>query len=796
MHALALTFLEPWLLAGLLAAGIPFVLHLLSSVRAQEVNFPTLRFMQLSMEKTAHRRRIQHWLLLLLRAALLAMLALAVAQPISKATGNWLGGNPYAAVVILDNGMSMSTRCGGGNRLAQAKAQAQSLLGGDKGSRPAMVALLTTSGGGSSEMTASLPRNATGSDGVSQATVGYGAALLGRRLATAIDMLAKQPYAQKSIYIFSDLQKARFEDPSVGEALSRAKDVHLFVINAAGSKPVDNVGITDLEITGRRVVDSTLEFAVTLVNSSPAERVVDVALGLDGVSAPLYTARKSLSASGKAGATGTVHFRHRFAKPGQVIGEVHIAPATGGVPYNDDLAADNVRRFCLDIGGRVKSLVVSGSGAASVADVPPASSSGALPVDAEDHSLMVGLALDPFDTPVYDDSVARPIIKSATAARDFSAGSLSGMDAVYFCDVPSFTPAQAQAIAKFAQGGGTCVLFLGPGTQLDNYNKLLLDDVKVEGGLLPGKLAPAVGQVGLDADATRVDYVDTEHPYFAGLHKTRGEYLGAQVQRYYRLEQSPRPSRVLMRLSTGEPLMLEKPFGQGRVVLCLTTASAQWTNLPLKDIFLCMVSRMSLLARQDLWRDNMYLPDATVTIRPPPVNGTDPADLPGAKIKVTLPGEGGAPGKDTVTLDLAKTAQGTIASFNQTALPGIYTWELVWRHTGVVPYGQPANVATTAPGATVGGTFVVNPVGRESVLDAASPPALAQTWNKLGVKNLYIADTLDQANQQAAAQSKGRNWWDTLAALAILLLVAEALFANRPRRQSDAVPARFNPKSS
>src|ERR1035437_807813 len=99
MLTLALTFLEPWLLAGLLAAGIPFVLHLLSSVRAQEVQFPTLRFMQLSMEKTAHRRRIQHWLLLLLRAALLAMLARAVAQPISQATGNWLGGNPYAAVV-------------------------------------------------------------------------------------------------------------------------------------------------------------------------------------------------------------------------------------------------------------------------------------------------------------------------------------------------------------------------------------------------------------------------------------------------------------------------------------------------------------------------------------------------------------------------------------------------------------------------------------------------------------------------------------------------------------------------
>jgi hypothetical protein len=499
-------------------------------------------------------------------------------------------------------------------------------------------------------------------------------------------------------------------------------------------------------------------------------------MGLDGAAASLYTVRKSLAAAGKPGATGTVHFRHRFARPGQVIGDVHIAPATGGAPYNDDLAADDVRRFCLDIGGRVKSLVVSGGMGATETHGQDAHAT-----DVDDPALMVSLALDPFDSPVYDESVARPIVKSAMAARDFSAASLSGMDAAYFCDVPSFTPAQAQAIAKFARDGGTCVLFLGPGTQLDNYNKLLFEDVKAEGGLLPGKLAAAVGQVGLDADATSVDYVDAEHPYFAGLHKSRAEYLGAQVQRYYRIEQSARPGRVLMRLATGEPLMLEKPFGNGRVVLCLTTASAQWTNLPLKDIFLCMISRMSLLARQDLWRDSMYLPDSTVTIRPPAVNGTDPADLPGAKIKVTLPGEGGSPGKETVTLDLAKTAQGTVASFARTALPGIYTWELVWHF----PDGSDKN-AKSAP---VGGSFVVNPIGREGVLDAASPAEIAQTWNKLGVKNLCIADTLDQANQMAAEQSKGRNWWDILAALAIVLLVAEALFANRPRSNAAGAPA-------
>ena len=104
---LALPFATPLLLIGLVAAAIPFVLHLLSSVRAQEVYFPTLRFLKASLQKTARRRHIQHWLLLLLRSGLLALLAIAVAEPISQATGGWLGGQEHAAVIILDNSGSM-----------------------------------------------------------------------------------------------------------------------------------------------------------------------------------------------------------------------------------------------------------------------------------------------------------------------------------------------------------------------------------------------------------------------------------------------------------------------------------------------------------------------------------------------------------------------------------------------------------------------------------------------------------------------------------------------------------------
>ena len=125
---LALTFATPLLLLGLLASLIPLALHLLSSVRAQETYFPTLRFLQRSMEKTARRRRIQHWLLLLLRMGLLAMLAMSVSEPISDAVGGWFSGRRYATVIVLDNSLSMAARSEATSRFDRARTEATESL--------------------------------------------------------------------------------------------------------------------------------------------------------------------------------------------------------------------------------------------------------------------------------------------------------------------------------------------------------------------------------------------------------------------------------------------------------------------------------------------------------------------------------------------------------------------------------------------------------------------------------------------------------------------------------------------
>jgi hypothetical protein len=446
---LALTFATPLLLAGLAAAAIPFILHLLSNVRAKQVQFPTLRFLRASMARTARRRRIQHWLLLLLRAALLAVLAMAVAEPISRATGGWLSGGGSAAAVVLDNSYSMAASAGTGNRFERARAEAAGLLGGDE--KPAVAAMLSAAGGfASGDLTGKLE---TLRDGLATADIQYGPGRLADRVAEAVDMLEDTSQARKDVYVFSDLQRVSFEELLEVRDLVEAEDLNLFVISPTGDR-VDNVGIGDLEVTGTRIVDSPVTFTATLVNSSPTDKVVDVAFRVEGRPSGRRL-RKTLRAAGRTGSRTTVRFRHSFRRAGPAAGAVVIETP-------DDLAVDNVRRFALEVAGRAQAVVVGGG----------LGEPGRL-----DAVAMPRLALEPF----VDRSTPWPVECRTVRAERFGGQALAGADALYLCEVAHFSEDQARAVEDFVRGGGTAVFFLGPGTDVENYNQRFMQEVTTGG---------------------------------------------------------------------------------------------------------------------------------------------------------------------------------------------------------------------------------------------------------------------------------------------------------------------------
>ena len=74
-------FLNPWLLAGLLAVSIPIIIHLIRRQAAKPMDWGAMRFL---FDTISVRRRKMEWEDLLLMAArclLLCLIALAVARP-------------------------------------------------------------------------------------------------------------------------------------------------------------------------------------------------------------------------------------------------------------------------------------------------------------------------------------------------------------------------------------------------------------------------------------------------------------------------------------------------------------------------------------------------------------------------------------------------------------------------------------------------------------------------------------------------------------------------------------------
>ncbi|MCA9285782.1 MAG: BatA domain-containing protein, partial [Phycisphaerales bacterium] len=125
-----MTFLAPTLaLAGVLAMAVPIVIHLLFRRRRKPVEWAAMRQLLEAIRRTSRRLRLEQWLLLAVRCAMLLLLGLALAQPLLRAAGVLGGGVPRAVFLVLDDSVASSARGSDGvTALARAVEQATSVV--------------------------------------------------------------------------------------------------------------------------------------------------------------------------------------------------------------------------------------------------------------------------------------------------------------------------------------------------------------------------------------------------------------------------------------------------------------------------------------------------------------------------------------------------------------------------------------------------------------------------------------------------------------------------------------------
>ena len=105
MHLLAAP-----MLAGLILASVPILIHLWNRRRFKLVEWAPMKYLKLTIQTNRRRMRIEQLLLLAVRVLVVALLFAALARPALSRTGigSWVASQSRASrIIVIDDSMSM-----------------------------------------------------------------------------------------------------------------------------------------------------------------------------------------------------------------------------------------------------------------------------------------------------------------------------------------------------------------------------------------------------------------------------------------------------------------------------------------------------------------------------------------------------------------------------------------------------------------------------------------------------------------------------------------------------------------
>src|SRR5258706_2625919 len=266
-------FLNITMLAGIAGALVPLVLHLLSRSRYRTVDWGAMMFLQGAEARVMQSARVKQWLILLLRMALIAALAMALAQPVMR--GRWGGlarDGRVNAVIVLDGSARMQFDENGKSRMELARAAVLNILESLKESSVAIVLAGVRD-------TEQLAQPTTDLQQLAQRVLALpepsGRADLAPALERAVDILDRGADAGRELYVVCDRQASNWKEVGSGAFAQRwqtrvnragAEPTRLFVV-PVGSERSENLAIESVELINPPAVrDQPVEVAVQVRN--------------------------------------------------------------------------------------------------------------------------------------------------------------------------------------------------------------------------------------------------------------------------------------------------------------------------------------------------------------------------------------------------------------------------------------------------------------------------------------------------------------------------------------------------
>ncbi|MDH5789829.1 MAG: BatA domain-containing protein [Nitrospinota bacterium] len=567
------SFTSPWYLLGLLGLALPILIHLLTRRQQTRLKFSAVYLLQQAKKRSVRKSRPNKLLLLLLRCLAIGFLCLALANPIlsSGDLENILTSRPSAHVFILDDSYSMSATSDQGtlfNRATQTLTELIEKLPGNHSfslvlaSNPSRMAQNWTSDKGSALkwLKAAQPSHRTTS--------------IGRAVTVAVDLLSTAPQENKRIFILTDMDQNGWNRDEFPSALAEDSRTQIKIIDFSKSQKglnralVQRVKLNQEFLTNRRVI--RVQATITNLLSDRAIKQLPISLFVNGKRQS--ESMVDLPAKGEA--------THEFSFP-----LLNNDPVTGHVEIQEDaLMADNKRLFAYQPNRKIKALVVDGDPRG---------------VAHQHDSFYVEKALNPFSSPMAD------IEPTVSTLSEFSEQDLKQYSVIILCNVRDMAIGLEQELEKFVLRGGA--LFIGLGDQVDPkyYNEKL-------GLLLPVTLK-SINQIRAKDKPFHLKAQPSNHP---ALKVFSGNMLKEMGRIPFRTLYSVEPRRdrtfeVPMHFTNQFPAVIESNFGEGKVILFVSSLDRDWNNFPIHPTFLPWIQRWVKYSAQGL--ENISRHDITVS---------------------------------------------------------------------------------------------------------------------------------------------------------------------------------------
>lgn len=583
-----MSFANPLLLLGLLAALVPVIIHLIHKRKPRQQPFPAIELLLRSVERVERRWRLRRLLLLASRVLLLAALALAAAGPLLGKDRTLVGASlgPQRLAIVVDTSLSMRARYGDSTAFERAVVAARNLV--DRlGPEDQATLIVARSRPEALVDRPTADRNRL-LEVLEDLRPSYEAADLGPAVTMAAESLAPVDSADPEavppapmtarVVVLSDLQQPAIQSAANLELPGTDRRATLELIDVLAELPSEqrrNLAITTLEsapVPGN--VPRTIELRARVQSYTKESGREPSPKDLT-----LRSADGDLERGVVEVVDGTIVdklLRHAFDRAGHHPVELVLEA--------DALAEDSIRYGEVDVRRQVQALIVDGA-------------PSGLPKEDEIFYLERALAAGAADQPP----------PRVITADDLPRADLGAFDVVIFAGVPSFAPADGARLVDWVKRGGGLLITSTRDLDPELYNSELAP-VLPRPFRLFRTVDPTKGGLGASGVVTLAKPL-LEHPVldlFQG--EAVGGLLSARTSGYLMLQPTgQRAMTVLLEYDDGQPALVESATGQGRVMVLTTSIDRDESDLAIRPAFLPLMRQTLLylghaLSRPDLRR--------------------------------------------------------------------------------------------------------------------------------------------------------------------------------------------------